>query len=88
MKKSIIGIFVVCTILAACAAPTEEAESKGKDIWEVIGQQEINTNTYTEIRHKETGCHYTLVEYGSQLTYVPMFITNTIDAQIPYCTEK
>jgi hypothetical protein len=88
MKKLLTAIGITSILLVACVAPTEETESKGKDIWEVIGQQEINTNTYTELRHKETGCHYTLVEYGSKLTYVPMFITNTIDAQIPYCTEK
>lgn len=89
MKRLIVGILIGCTILVACTAPAEETEAKGEPIWEVIGEQKLDSgDVLTELRHIETGCHWVHVNSTEATALEPMFKPNMGGTQMPYCTDK
>ena len=86
MKRLLVGIVTGCIILVACAAPVEQTDAKSKDIWEVIGTQEIEGETFIEVRHIKSGCHYAYTRYGKIETATAMLVEDASSGTAPYCT--
>lgn len=76
-------------ILVACGGKAEissTVEASNEDIFEVIGKDSFSgLSIIYELKHIETGCHYTITYVGDAGSIEQMYIEDEDGNVIPYC---
>lgn len=79
----VLTVFAVSFTLVACSNEDISADEGLPKGFTKVTETNVYGNTAFEIRHKETGCHYILVDGTQAVTITQMYTPQNGNA--PYC---